>query len=191
MHRQSRWLMLTALGLGILSSAACAALPSGPGSATSTPAPAQTIAPRAANFSLVFEDFECQDTPVDVLDTPKGTLVHTPLGETQSTTIPFQLTDVELQAIYEKAMQIGFFGYPSQFAVPDAETMGFNMPWTRYRLSMTNGSQTNDVSWKDDRDNRPSYAPAEGLRALMQLIVTTIQDHPEYQQLPKPSRGCA
>ena len=46
--------------------------------------------PMADNFSFVFTDYSCSSIPLDVLDTNSGVLVHTPLDETESITIPFQ-----------------------------------------------------------------------------------------------------
>ena len=153
--------------------------------------PMATTPPRAENFAFVFQDFSCASIPVNVLDTPSNTLVYTPLGDTTSTTIVLQLSEEELDSIYQKAMSIGFFEYPSQFVVPDDQVLGYQAPAASYQLSMVNGEMTNSVSWTDDTITKPDYQKADQLRELMNLIDEIIQSHPEVQQLPEPKVLCA
>lgn len=154
-------------------------------------APAVTVAPRADNFSFIFRDTPCGLIPMNVLDTSDGTLVHTPLGETTSITLSLRLTDDELETIYQKAISIGFFDYPSQFVIPDDQVLGYQAPASSYELSMTNGEMTKSVSWTDDTMTKPSYTKADQLRELIKLIQQIIQSRPEVQQLPGPKALCA
>jgi|SRR5215207_11475348 len=154
-------------------------------------APTKTAIPMADNFFFVFMDYSCGSDPVNVLDTKSDTLVHTPLGETVSVTIYLLLTDDELGAIYEKAISIGFFAYPSKFVIPDDQMIGYQAPASSYQLDMTNGEMTNSVSWTNNIMPRPTYTKAEELRELIQLIEEIIRSHPEYEQLPEPSSMCA
>jgi hypothetical protein len=126
-----------------------------------------------------------------LLDTAKGTLAYTPIGETDTTTIPFQLTDAEAGAISQKAVEIKFFGYPSQFVVPDKFVHGTSAPYAVYELTMRNAAFIHSVTWSDDAIVDPPYDPAEQLRDLMDLIQRTIRSHPEVKQLPPPKGGCA
>ena len=64
---------------------------------------------RASNFAFVLRDRACLANDVDVLDTAKVTLAYTPLGETTSITVPLQLTDDELDQVYQKITTIDFF----------------------------------------------------------------------------------
>lgn len=153
-------------------------------------APLIASSPRADNFAFVFQDFSCGSIPVNVFDTTSGSLVHTPLGDTISTTISLELSDDELESVYQKAMSIGFFDYPSEFVVPDDQVLGYQAPSSSYQLSMTNGEMTNSVAWRDDTMTKPEYKKADQLRELMELIDEIIQSHPEVQQLPGPKAGC-
>ncbi len=146
---------------------------------------------RAANFAFVFRYRACGPNDLDVLDTANGTLVHTPIAETASVTVPLRLTDVELDTIYEKIVSISFFGYPSNFVIPDEYRRGMHSPTSAYQLNVTNGSMTNKVTWTDDIIADPAYTEAVHLRELMDLIQEIIRSHPEYQLLPKPKARCA
>ena len=154
-------------------------------------APATTVPPRTDNFAFIFQGSSCGPNPVNVLDTAERTLVYTPLGDTTSVTISLRLTDDELESIYQKAISIGFFNYPSEFVVPDDQVLGYQAPASSYKLSMTNGEMTNSVSWTDDTMTKPGYIKADQLRELMNLIDEIIQSHPEVQHLPGPKAGCA
>ena len=153
--------------------------------------PISTTPPHADNFAFVFQDFSCGSIPVNVLDTTSGTLVYTPLGDTKSTTISLRLSGNELESVYQKAVSIGFFQYPSEFVVPDDQILGYHAPASSYQLSMTNDEKRNTVSWTDDKMTKQSYKKADQLRELMNLINEIIQAHPEVQRLPQPKAGCA
>lgn len=152
--------------------------------------PAVEILPRADNFAFVFEDTPCGATPMNVLDSASKILIHTPIGDSTSITISFSLTNDELESIYQKAMSIGFFDYPSEFVIPDEQVIGYYSPASTYKLSMTNGEMSNSVTWHDDTMTKPSYIEANQLRELMNLIEEIIQSHPEIKRLPEPKAGC-
>ena len=154
-------------------------------------APVATVSPRADNFAFLFQASPCGPNPVNILDTSNSTLVYTPLGDTTSITISLQLTYDELESVYQKAISIGFFDYPSAFLIPDDQVLGYQAPASSYQLSMTNGDMTNSVSWTDDTMTKPGYTKADQLRELMNLINEKIQAHLEIQQLPGPKAGCA
>ena len=157
--------------------------------------PTVVTIPIADNFAFVFQDYSCDlspvHTPVNILDTTNGTLVHTPLGDTTSITISLQLTNDELESIYSEAVSIGFFEYPSKFVVPDDQVTGRHFPAFSYQLSMTNGEKTNSVTWTDDMTAKPSFIKDDQLRNLVNLINKIIQSHPEIKQLPEPKLFCA
>lgn len=157
---------------------------------TDTAIPTITISPRAENFAFIFQDYSCGSIPVNVLDSFNGTLIHTPLGDTTSVTISLRLTDSEIESIYQKAVSIGFFEYPSEFVIPDDQVRGYHSPYSSYQLSMTNSAMTNSITWKDDTMTKPSYTKADKLRALINLIDEILQAHPEMQNLPEPKAAC-
>jgi hypothetical protein len=154
-------------------------------------APIAMVAPRADNFSFVYQYISCGSTPLYILDSANGTLAHAPLGDTTTITISFPLTDEEIESIYQKAVSIDFFDYPSEFVIPDDQVIGYQAPASSYELSMTNGEMTNSVMWTDDTMTKPSYTKADKLRELLDLIYEIIQSHPEIKQLPEPRAGCA
>lgn len=125
-----------------------------------------------------------------VLDTASSTLVYTPFGDTTSTTISLRLSDEELESIYQKAIAIGFFDFPSEYVVPDDQVFGTHAPSSSYQLSMTKGEMSNSVSWRDDTMTKPDYAKADQLRELMNMIKDVIRSHPEVQQLPGAKALC-
>jgi hypothetical protein len=155
-----------------------------------TPATPATIPPRADNFAFVFYDFACSSIPVNVLDSANSTLVYTPLGDTVSTTISLRLSEEELESIYQKAMSIGFFEYPSKFVVPENQVLGYLARIFSYQLRMTNGERINSVSWTDDAVTKPSYTKDDDLRELLNLINEILRSHPEVHQLPEPKALC-
>jgi hypothetical protein len=153
--------------------------------------PAIKIPSREDNFAFVFEETPCGTIPMNILDSASETLTHTPIGDSHSVTISLSLTDDELESIYQKAISIGFFDYPSEFIIPNEQVIGYHSPASTYKLSLTNGEMTNSVTWHDDTMTKPSYAEADQLRELMNLIEEIIQSHPEIKQLPEPKAGCA
>ncbi len=138
--------------------------------------------PKAENFSFVFEEYSCGHLPLlNVLDTSKGTLVNTPLGETKSVEIPFVLTEGEIEIIYQEIISTNYFDYPSKVRVRGP------VPSSTFRLKVVNGNFSNDVKWTDDFDFLPNYPEDDGLVKLFYLIQKIIRSHPEY---PKPNALC-
>lgn len=144
----------------------------------------------ADNFSFVFQDIGCGFLPFDVLDTKKGTLVHTPIDETESITLAFQITKAELKTVYEKIVDIEFFEYPSEFTIPSDYFAVTEVPISAYSISVTNGEITHHVSWTGFTSHT-DYPKANQLFELIRLIEEIIQIHPEYQELPPATAGCA
>src|SRR5260221_11605582 len=73
---------------------------------------------RAENFSFIFSDTLCGSTPVDVFNSRTSTLTHISLGETKQIIISLQLTNDELDAIFQKAIETDFFFLPSKLTPP-------------------------------------------------------------------------
>jgi hypothetical protein len=150
-----------------------------------TPTPIQM----ADNFSFVFTDFGCGFAPFDILDTENGTLIHTSIGETESITIPFQLTETELINVFEKIIEIDFFKYPTDFTIPSGYVAVTEIPISSYMIKVTNSGVTHLVNWVGS-SSRTGYPKADQLMELIRLIEEIIHDHPQYQQLPPPTTLC-
>ncbi len=145
---------------------------------------APTEIPRADNFSFIYEEYFCGHLPLqNVLDTSKGILTHTPLGEAESMEIPFVLSENEMEMIYQKILSTKYFDYPSEVRVPGRE-----VPFSAFRLKVVNGDFANDVKWTDDFNLEPNFPEDDGLIELFRLIQKIIRSHPEY---PEPKAGCA
>jgi len=80
---------------------------------------APTIVPRNINFEFTYKETPCGINPVWILDSKNKILKYEPLGGKEYINIYLELSGSELDTIYLKAVEIGFFRYPS---VP-----GFNL----------------------------------------------------------------
>jgi len=157
-------------------------------------APTTRVEPRAKNFAFVFQDTPCGSIPLFVFDTNNNNLIYkplAPLGDASSKIISIHLTDEELEIIYQKAIGISFFEYPSNFIIPNDQITGGHFPVSSYKLSMMNGKMTNSVNWVDRDETKPNYTKASELRELMMLIQEIILRQPEVQQYGEPKAGCA
>jgi hypothetical protein len=133
--------------------------------------------PKADNFSFVFEEYSCGGSLplLDVLDTSKGTLIHTPPDETESIEIPLVLSESEMETIYQKIVSTNYFGYPSEVRVRG------QVPFSTFRLKVINGSFANDVKWTSNFENaEPNFAESDSLFELYIFIDQIIHSHPEY-----------
>ena len=151
--------------------------------------PTQTETPMDNNFSFIFQYISCGEVPVDILDTKSPTLIHTPLGETKSITISFQLTQAELLSVYQKVIAIDFFGYPADFTIPSGYVAVTEAPASSYQISVINGDKANNVTWIGG-SSQTDYSKAIQLMELFNLVEDIIRSHPEYQQLPPHSVAC-
>ena len=159
-----------------LASMACA--PSGP-----TP-------PREDNFAFIFREVPCGTTPLHVYDSARDQLVYTPIGETTPITISLELTDEELESIYQKALLIGFFNFPPKIIAPQNAVRMISAPSGSYSLSITNGDLTNSTSWSSEIITDPLFEEAARFMELVVLIRNTFESKPEYKLLPEPRAGC-
>jgi len=146
---------------------------------------------RSANFSFIYRDTPCGSIPVDIFNSSKNTLIHTPLAETESITISLQLTDDELDAIYQKAIETDFFNLTAELSAPYNMIHITSAPTGTYALSITNGEMVNSVFWKSDIITDLLFKEANQFLKLMSFIREIIVSHEEYQQLPEQITGCA
>ena len=150
--------------------------------------PTEMTAPMADNFAFILRDNPCE---VNILDTASGTLVHFPVGERTSITIPLRLIHDELESVYQKALSINFFDYPAKIVAPDNLVHMTYAPSGTYDLSMTNGAMTNSTTWTSDIITEPLFAQAAQFMELVKFIRKIIESHPEFKQLPEPKAACA
>jgi len=101
------------------------------------------------------------------------------------------LNDEELEAIYEKMIEIDFFSYPQIFNyMPSGNIIGESTPYSIFYLEVRNGTVKHSVVWNDRyvSDGNERY---DNLLELAHLIKTIIIAKPEYQKLPEPSAAYA
>ena len=101
------------------------------------------------------------------------------------------LTQDELDTIYQKMVDIDFFLYPKGFQ-PKLEDDGFGIttPFSVYYLEYHNETGSKVVYW-----NTQYIAPKDtqytNLKELAHLIIEIIQAKPECQKMPEPTAGYA
>ena len=100
------------------------------------------------------------------------------------------LTDHEMNSIYAKMRDIGFFDYPVQFSIPMPKegSVGMVTPHQTYYFKVTVGTQSKELTWEDNIITVKSE-PADKLRELITLILKIIEAKPEYKTLPTPRGG--
>lgn len=152
--------------------------------------PTETPISIAENFSFVFTDYACSSSPVDILDTATGVLIHRPLGETKSITIPFQITKKELEEIFYKLAAMDFFNFPTDFNIPDEYMVATSVPTASYELSAANGKLVNKISWTTGDFEDSGYEKADQLQELIRFIQKIIYAYPGYKQFPKGEWVC-
>ena len=103
-----------------------------------------------------------------------------------TTTVPFTLSDDELERINTKMREIDFFIYPEHFAVTIGDTVGFITPHSTFDFQVKYKSTIRHLHWSDSVFSDDTAAVK--LRELILLITGIIESKPEYSQLP-PARG--
>jgi hypothetical protein len=103
-----------------------------------------------------------------------------------TTTVPFTLSDGEVDRIDAKMREIGFFIYPEHFVVTIGDTVGFTTPHSTYDFQVNYKSTIKHLHWSDSVISDDTAAVK--LRELILLIRSIIESKLEYSQLP-PARG--
>lgn len=122
------------------------------------------------------------------LDTFKGTYTKDMLMDS-----PFKvnmvLTMEDLNKIYQKMMQIGFFDYPDKFfvTIPAGENASEVAPHFNYYFKVEHDSKVKELWWEDKIVSND--LKAEELRGLIKLIRDIIESKQEYKELPHPRGG--
>jgi len=101
------------------------------------------------------------------------------------------LTQDELDTIYQKMVDIDFFSYPKGFQPKlEGEVIGDVTPFSVYYLEYKDETRTKVVYWTTQY-NVPKDTQYTNLKELAHLIIELIQAKPEYQGLPEPTAGYA
>lgn len=157
--------------------------------AVSCLAPTSAIKPPVSStettkFNMIFQ---YGITLRNELNTYKGTFTKDMIVETPIT-ISLTLTGEELDKIYAKMLEIGFFDYPDEFSVtvPPGQPTGMRTPCSNYYFKVEYDSGVKELSWADCITNKDEKA--DKLRELIALIISIIESKEEYKKLP-PARG--
>lgn len=125
------------------------------------------------------------------LDTFHGTYTKDMIGD-PPITIPMTLSEEELDRIYEKMVNIGFFDYPDEFevTVPPGGLRGIVAPHSSYYFKVKQEDGFKELSWDAEIiEATTKDEKAERLRELIRLIRDIIEAKPEYRELPEPTSG--
>jgi hypothetical protein len=142
------------------------------------------------DFGFIFKDMSCFNDVLDTFDGTYSTLIKEDPPEYVTVSMP--LSDEQMQTVFDKMIEINFFGYPDVFAfpVPPDGSMIIEAPAASYAILVRNGERRKSVEWVDDIVG-PSDQPAVHLRGLLGMIQQMIQEHPAYRQVPPRTFGCA
>jgi len=101
------------------------------------------------------------------------------------------LSQEELDIIYQRLVDIDFFSYP-RFFYPtlEGDIRGAGTPFSVYYLEYINETGTKIVQW-DTKFSAPKDTRYKNLKELGGFIKALILAKPEYQRLPKPRGGYA
>ncbi len=122
------------------------------------------------------------------LDTFKGIFTKDMVNKDPAL-IMMDLTQEELDVIYQKMVDIDFFSYPGSFHPQfEGSVIGSTDPFLAYYLEYQNETGSKVVYW-DTQFVAPEDTQYKNLRELAHLIVEIIQAKPEYQELSEPTAG--
>jgi len=120
------------------------------------------------------------------LDTFRNTLTKDLILD-GTITVPFHLSQAELDRITAKMDQIDFFSYPDTFMVKSQDSIRVSVsPNNTYDFRVSSHSTLKALFWNDAII--ASDPQATKLRELITLIKEIVESKPEYHQLP-PARG--
>lgn len=140
------------------------------------------------DFAFIFEYGSCWSSR---LDTFAGTYSREEVLHNPAVTIELVLTPDELDTIYRKMEQIGFFQYPEQFAVrvPQGRLAAMVEPASKYHFQVRSDGATKEVRW---HDNIVGYTSPEAdrLRELIRIIEHIIQTRPGVKDTRAQGVGC-
>ncbi len=147
-----------------------------------------TIPPLNENFAVFFSNIPCGINPEWILDTSKKTLRYQPLGDENIIELTWDLMQVEKEIIYEYAIEIDYFSYPSEYKSEIINCA--TTPHQYYELAIKNGDNENKVSWTDETQMCDNTEKSNQLRKLVKIIHSFIVEKAFYLKLPPPSALC-
>ncbi len=103
--------------------------------------------------------------------------------------VKIPLTEADLQAISQRATEIGFFDLPAEYAPAAAANLP-PVPYIHNELTITSGGTSHSVSWGGAAMFDKS-TQSVNLVGLYKLILDTIMAKPEYKTLPDRGMACA
>jgi hypothetical protein len=119
------------------------------------------------------------------LDTVKGTYTHDMVVD-PSVTIPMQLTDAEMDTVYQLVREAKFFSYSKPIR-NDGHMMRWS-PETVVRLFVRAGGKTREIEFSQPQPVHPDESTRR-VKTLMFTIMRMIERKPEYKALPRPRAG--
>jgi len=141
--------------------------------------------PHPSNFNMIFKYGIGARNELNTFDGTytKDMIMDPPI------TVELSLSKQELDRIYQKMIEINFFGYPDQFSVsvPPWQSGGLATPHCSYYFRVEYDSKVKELSWEDNITNPDKRA--DKLRELITLIRDIIESKEEYKQLPPPRGG--
>lgn len=141
--------------------------------------------PSPSTFNLIFK---YGVGAKNELNTSQGTYTKDMVMD-PSITVNLSLSKEELDRIYQKMIEINFFGYPDEFSVSvsPGQSVGMVTPYCSYYFRIEYDSKVKELRWEDNIINEDKKA--EKLRELITLIRDIIESKEEYKQLPPPRGG--
>ena len=142
---------------------------------------------RPSDFNLLFK-YGYGSINKNVLNTFNGTYTWDMVVD-PSITIDFNLSDEDMDRIYQKMVEIDFFCYPDEFAIPLPENgiVSAETPYQGYYFRVEFDNNVKVLQWEDEIKNWNE--DADKLRGLIRLIRSIIESKEEYQNLPPPRGG--
>jgi hypothetical protein len=147
-----------------------------------TPASTPLIEPSSPaepNFNFVFRD---DGHEMDTFTGIFSKFIYLENGPPAVTNIV--LSPDEMHTIYQKMIDIDFFGYPDYFKVeiPEGSPTGMVTPANTFYFKVKNNSTFKELHWTDSITNPDPRA--DNLRSLIKLIRDIFMSKDEYKQLP-------
>jgi hypothetical protein len=140
----------------------------------------------APDFAFRFEFKPCT---TNILDTYEKKFIRGMGPADTVVSIPLELSQEQMTAVYEAIANIRFFEYPTTFVggAGLGETIT-TTPSTSYQFEVRNAGVVHRVSWDDAHS--PRSEAANRLLNLFKMIIGFINDHPDVKRLPTPRVRC-
>lgn len=120
------------------------------------------------------------------VDTFAGT-ASKDLIELPDTTIHLELSEAQMDTLYDAVIQMRYFDYPEPHP-PIRANSTFALSNDMIGLRVRAGDATKDLTWNpgDEIAQEPVSDEWKRLRRLVRMVYRMVTSHPAYQALPKP-----